>query len=104
MERLRQLCYAINAERRRRENGDEERQPGLMPLLGRAIRPVVPRLQHWDGFWEENFYLKTMARGRSRLFPTPQPFLEIITGDSPIACHVAWQLDLVMWLPMPDFP
>ena len=45
MGRLRQLCYAVNAERRSRENGEEERQPGLMPLLGRGIRPVVPRFQ-----------------------------------------------------------
>ena len=37
MGRSRQLCYAVNAERRRRENGEEERQPGLMPLLGRGL-------------------------------------------------------------------
>ena len=55
MGRARQLCYAMNAERRRRENGEEERRPGVMPLLGRGIRPVVPWFQHWDGFWEENF-------------------------------------------------
>ena len=56
MGRFRQLCYAINAERR--ENGEEERQPGVMPLLGRGIRPVVPRFQHWDGFQEENIYFE----------------------------------------------
>ena len=77
MGRVRQLCYAMNAERRRRENGEEERRPGVMPLLGRGIRPVVLQFQHWDGFWEENFNYNYMARGRSRSFPTPQPYLEI---------------------------
>ena len=76
MGRSGQLCYAVNAERRKREN-EEERQLGVMPLLGRGIRPVVPRFQHWDGFREENFYLNNMARGRIRPFPPPQPFLEI---------------------------
>ena len=71
------MCYAMNAERRRRENGEEERRPGVMPLLGRGIRPVVPRFQQWDGFQAENFNFNHMARGRSRSFPTPQPFLQI---------------------------
>ena len=91
MGRMRQLCYAINAERRRRENGEEERQLGLMSLLGRGIRPVVPRLQHWDGFWEENFYLNNTTRGRSRLFTTPQPFSEIHHRRQPhsLSCCMA---------------
>ena len=42
MGRSRQLCYAMNAERSRRENGEKWRL-GVMPLLGRGIRPVVPR-------------------------------------------------------------
>ena len=42
MGQVRQLCYALNATRRRRENGEEERRPGVMPLIGRGIRPVVP--------------------------------------------------------------
>ena len=100
MGRSRQLCYAMNAERRRRENGEEERRPGVMPLLGRGIRPVVPRFQQWDGFQAENFNFNHMARGRSRSFPTPQPFFKYIIEDSPIACHTAWQLDLAMWLPV----
>ena len=83
MGRSRQLCYAVNAERRRRENEEEERQLGVMPLLGRGIRPVLPRFQHWDQFQEENFYLNNTARGRSRLFPTPQPFLEIYHRRQP---------------------
>ena len=81
MGRARQLCYAMNAERRRRENG-EERRPGIMPILGRGIRPVVPRFQHWDGFPEENFNLN--ARGRSRSFPTPRPFLQIHYRTQPL--------------------
>ena len=77
MGRARQLTYAMNAKRRRRENREEERRPGVMPLLGRGIRPVVLWFQHWDGFWEENFNYNYMARGRSRSFPTPQPYLQI---------------------------
>ena len=61
MDRSRQLCYAINAEIQRRENGEEERRHGVMPLLGRGIRPMVPRFQHWDGFQAENFTFNNMA-------------------------------------------
>ena len=74
MGRARQLCYAQNAERRRREE-EEEGRPGAIPLIGRGIRLIIPRFQHWDGFWEENFY--PSARGRSRSYPLPQPFLQI---------------------------
>ena len=78
MGRTRMLTCAMNAERRRREreNG-EERRPGLMPPAGRGIRPIVPRFKHWGGLWEENFYLHNTARGRSRPFPAPQPFIQI---------------------------
>ena len=105
MGRSRQLCYAVNVERRRRENGEEERQPGLMPLLGRGIRPVVPRFQHWDGLQEENFYLNNMARGRSRPFPTPQPFLEIYHRRQPhsLRCCMAAGFGYVApnaWFPL----
>ena len=75
MGRLRQLCYAVNAERRRREEEEEER-PGAILLVGRGIRPIIPRFQQ-EGLWEENFYWHNMARGRSRPFPTPWPFLQI---------------------------
>ena len=53
MGRSRQLCYAVNAERRRRE--EEEGRPGAIPLIGRGIRPVIPRFQQ-EGLREENFY------------------------------------------------
>ena len=49
MGRSRLLCYAVNVERRRRENGEEERRPGLIPPAGRGIRPVVLRFEHWEG-------------------------------------------------------
>ena len=77
MGRSRPLCYAVNSERRRRENGEEERRPGLIPPAGRGIRPLVPRFEHWEGLREENFYLNNTARGRSRPFPVPWPFLQI---------------------------
>ena len=67
----------MNAARRRRENGEEERRPGVIPVLGRGIRPVVPWFQHQDGFPEENYNYNYSARGRSRSFPAPQPYLEI---------------------------
>ena len=76
MGRSRLLTYAMNAERRKRENA-EERRPGLMPPAGRGIRPIVPRFKHWGGFWEETFYLSNIVRGRSRPFPEPQPFIQI---------------------------
>ena len=37
MGRSRLLCYAVNAERRRRENGEEERRLGLIPPAGRGL-------------------------------------------------------------------
>ena len=79
MGRSRPLIYALNAAQRRRENGEEERRPGLIPPAGRGIRPVVvvPRFEHYGGFREENYYLDNTARGRSRTFPTPHPFLQI---------------------------
>ena len=76
MGRSRLLMYAMNAERRRRENGDEWR-PGLIPPAGKGIRPVVPRFEHFGGFQEENFYLDNTARGRSRSFPACWPFIQI---------------------------
>ena len=48
MRQARQLCYALNAARRRREEEIEERRPGMNPFLGRGIRPVVPRFVHWE--------------------------------------------------------
>ena len=48
MEQARQLCYALNAVRRRREEGIEERRSGVNLFLGRGIRPVVPRFVHWE--------------------------------------------------------
>ena len=48
MGRSQLLIYALNVEQRRRENGEEERRPGLIPPAGRGIRPVVPRFEH---FW-----------------------------------------------------
>ena len=75
---MRHLCYVLNAARRRRENGEEERRPGVMPLIGRGIRPVVPWFQHWDRVpGGNNYNYNYSTRGRSRSFPAPQPYLEI---------------------------
>ena len=72
MGRARHLCYALNALRRRREAGEEERRPGIIPLIGRGIRHVVPRINHWERVPGENNYGYN-ARGRSRSFLAPQP-------------------------------
>ena len=76
MGRSRQLCYAANAERRRRESEEVERGPGTRPLIGRGVGPVPPRLLSWERPWEENFHI-TLARGRSRPTYTSWPFLQI---------------------------
>ena len=70
MGHVRSLCYALNAARRRREEGIEEWRPGVNPFLGREIRPVVPRFIHWERVPGHSNNVN-MARGRSRSFPAP---------------------------------
>ena len=41
MERGTWLTYATNAERRWRENEEEERRPGARPLVGRWLGPSL---------------------------------------------------------------
>ena len=65
----RHLCYALNAVRRRKEVGIEERRPGIQ-LIGRRIRPVVPRFIYWERVPGNNNNVNA-AQGRSRLFPAP---------------------------------
>ena len=67
---VRSLCYALNAARRRREEGIEEWRPGVNPFLGRGIRPLVPRFVHWERVPGNNNNVN-MAWGRSRSFPAP---------------------------------
>ena len=43
MGRARPLFLAVNALRRRREEGEQERRPGVIPFLGRGIVPAEPR-------------------------------------------------------------
>ena len=60
MGRARQLCYALNAARRRREEEMDgsssgiERRPGINPLLCGGIRPVIPRFNHWERVLGDN--------------------------------------------------
>ena len=44
MGRGRWLCYAANAERRRREDEESERRPGVRPLVGRGVGPETPKI------------------------------------------------------------
>ena len=70
MGRARHLCYALNAAQTRREEEIEERRPGINPLIGRGIRPMVNRFNHWEGVRGNHNY-GYAAQGRSRSFPTP---------------------------------
>ena len=72
MGRVRPLCLAMNALRRRREEGQEERRPGVIPFLGRGIVPVEPRLNQQERVPGRNANINT-ARGRSRSYPAPLP-------------------------------
>ena len=62
MGRARQLCYALNAARRRREEEMDgslsgmDRRLGINPLIGRGIGPVVPSFNHWEGVPGNNNY------------------------------------------------
>ena len=95
MGRGRWLCYAANAERRRRENEELERRPGLRPLVGRGVGPEPLRFLSWERPWEENFH-RHLARGRSRPILTPRPFCRSTMGMCLLACHRAQQLDLAI--------
>ena len=66
----RPLCYALNAARRRGEEGIEEWRPGANPFLWRGIRPVVPRFIHWERVQGCSNNVN-MAHGRGRSFPAP---------------------------------
>ena len=72
MGRARSLCLVMNALRRRKEEGEEERRPGEIPLLGRGIVPVEPRLNQQERVPGRNGNIN-MARGRSRSYPAPPP-------------------------------
>ena len=69
--RSRLLFLAINAPRRRREEGEEERRLGVIPILGRGIDLVEPRLNQ-ERVTGRNGNIN-MARGRSRSYPAPPP-------------------------------
>ena len=70
MGRARHLCYALNVARRRRAEGIDEWRPGVNPFIGRGIRPILPRFNHWERVPENNNY-RYAAQGRSRSFPAP---------------------------------
>ena len=76
MGRGRWLCCAVNAERRRIENEELERRPGVRPLVDGRVGPAPLRFLSWERPWEENFN-RHWVRGRSRPILTPRPFLQI---------------------------
>ena len=83
MGHVRSLCYALNAARRRREEGIEEWRPGVNPFLGRGIRPVGPRFNHWKRvLGNSNNVNMALGRSRSSLHPHWQ-----LLEDSPITNH-----------------
>ena len=72
MGRARPLCLAMNALRRRRETGEEERRPKVIPFLGRGIVPVEQRENQQEWVPGRNDIINR-ARGRSRSYPAPPP-------------------------------
>ena len=76
MGRGRWLCYAINEERRRRENEESERRPGVRPMVDGRVWPKPLRLVSWERPQEENVN-RHWVRGRSGPILTPRPFLQI---------------------------
>ena len=76
MGRGRWLCYAISAERRRIENEELERRPGVRPLVDGRVGPAPQRFLSWERPWEKNFN-RHWVRGRSRPILTPRPFLQV---------------------------
>ena len=96
MGRLRPLIYVLNVARRRRENGEEERRPGLRLPAGRGIWPVVvvPRFKHFGGFQEEIITWTTQQEGEVGHSPHPIHFYRFIIDFNHIACHIAWPVDL----------
>ena len=76
-----------------------------MPLLGRGIRPVVPCNSNIGmGSGKRISIITTWQEGEVGHSLHPNHIYKYITKDSPIACHIAWQLDLAKWLPMPSSP
>ena len=107
MGRSRPLIYALNAAQRRRENGEEERRLGLIPPVGRGIRPVVvvPRFKHFGGFQEEIITWTTQQEGEVGHSPYPVHFYKFMTDFNCIACYIAWPMDLeAMQAPTSLFP
>ena len=71
MGRARPLFLAVNALRRR-EEGEEERRPGVIPFLGRGIVLAEPRSNQQERVPGRNSTINTV-RGRSRSYPAPPP-------------------------------
>ena len=72
MGRVRPPFYVVNALRRRREEGVEERRPGVIPFLGRGIVPGEARPNQQERVPGGNNFSYN-ARGRSRSFPASPP-------------------------------
>ena len=92
MGRVRSLCLAMNALRRRREAGEEERRWGVIPFLGRGIVPVEPILNQ-ERVPGSNGKVN-MARGRSKSYPAPPPNIFRSQPHSQ-ACYLAVGLGYV---------
>ena len=75
MGRSRQLHYAANTERRRRESKEMERRPRTRPLVGRGWAQTSKILKLGEA--PVGKFHVTLARGRSRPTYTPRPFLQI---------------------------
>ena len=100
MGRVRPLFIAVNALRRRREEGQEERRPGVIPFLGRGIVLADPRSNQQERVPGRNSTINTV-RGRSRSYPAPPPN---IFGSQPHSQPCCLTLGLCYMAPNAWFP
>ena len=88
MGRSRWLCYGLNEERRRQEQEELERRPGVRPAsTGRG------EYESWEQLPRENFN-SYWVRGRGRAILTPRPFIQVHHGLVPPDHYEEQQLAL----------
>ena len=68
------------------EEKKEEGRPGAIPLIGRGIRPVIPRFQQ-EGSGKRIFTGITWQEGEVGHSLHPSHSYRFTIADSPIACH-----------------
>ena len=75
MGRSRWLCYGMNADRRRQENEEMERRPGIRP--GGDERGEREPQGTWPEWLPMETFSRHWVRGRGRAILTPRPFIQV---------------------------